>query len=186
MAPTALLVLAEGAEEMEAVIAADVLRRAQIDVTIAGLSGRDVVKCSRDVNIQPDTSVHDVKDKLCDVLVLPGGGKGAQNICESEDMGTIMKNHYENKKVIAAICAAPTALSAHGIAKGSKVTSYPLAQFKEKFGEYTYVDDEDVVTDGTILTSRGPGTAFQFALQIVNMLCGSELADKLKAEMLLA
>ena len=78
--PTALLILAEGAEEMEAVIAADVLRRAKITVTIAGLSGDGVVACSRGVNITPDVSLHSVKGTLFDVLVLPGGGKGAQNM----------------------------------------------------------------------------------------------------------
>jgi len=181
--PTALLILADGAEEMEAVIAADVMRRANIAVTIAGLSGDGVVTCSRKVNVKPDLGLEDVKNNLYDVLVLPGGGKGAKNICESTDMSTVMKNHYDNKKLIAAICAAPTALAAHGIAKGAQVTSYPA--MREKMSEYKYVDTEDVVRDGNILTSRGPGTAFAFALEIVSILCGNDVAEKLRGDMLL-
>merc|ERR1712212_329057 len=153
--PTALLILAEGAEEMEAVIAADVMRRGKINVTIAGLNGDVMVACSRGVIIKPDVSLDSVKNNLYDVLVLPGGGQGAKNMCESKDLAQVMKNHYDNSKVIAAICAAPTALAAHGIAAGVEVTSYPSMRDKLE-GQYKYNDALDVVRDGNILTSRGP------------------------------
>ena len=87
--------------------------------------------------------------------------------------------------MIAAICAAPTVLAAHDIAAGSEVTSYPAMRDKLVAGGYKYVDSQDVVRSGNILTSRGPGTAFAFALEIVKVLCGDGVADTLKGEMLL-
>ena len=179
---TALLILAEGAEEMEAVIAVDVMRRAKIEVVVAGLSGDGIVTCSRGINIKPDKNLADVKDNLYDALVLPGGGKGAKNLAESSYVETVMKNHYNNDKLIAAICAGPTVLAAHGVGKSKKVTCYPSV--KGKIQDYVYSED-NVVRDGNIVTSRGPGTAFDFALEIVNILVGQDEANKLKGDMLL-
>ncbi|KAM4646953.1 Parkinson disease protein 7 isoform 2-T5 [Amazona ochrocephala] len=127
----ALVILAKGAEEMETVIPTDVMRRAGIKVTVAGLAGKEPVQCSRDVFICPDASLEDArKEGPYDVVVLPGGNLGAQNLSESPAVKEILKDQESRKGLIAAICAGPTALLAHGIGFGSKVTTHPLAKDK--------------------------------------------------------
>ncbi|XP_043912395.1 Parkinson disease protein 7 [Protopterus annectens] len=182
----ALLILAKGAEEMEAVIPTDVMRRAGIQVTVAGLTGKEPVLCSRDVMICPDASLEDAKKAgPYDVVFLPGGGVGAQNLCESAAVKEILTEQHERKGLIAAICAGPTALLAHGIGYGSKVTTHPLMKDKMMVGgHYTYSESR-VVKDGNIITSRGPGTSFECALAIVETLMGKEVSDKVKAPLVL-
>ncbi|XP_009272375.1 PREDICTED: protein deglycase DJ-1 isoform X2 [Aptenodytes forsteri] len=127
----ALVILAKGAEEMETVIPTDVMRRAGIKVTVAGLTGKEPVQCSRDVFICPDASLEDArKEGPYDVVVLPGGNLGAQNLSESPAVKDILKDQESRQGLIAAICAGPTALLAHGIGFGSKVTTHPLAKEK--------------------------------------------------------
>ena len=181
-AKSALLILADGAEEMEAVIAIDVMRRANMEVVVASLSGNDIVPCSRGVNIKADKRLADVADILYDAVVLPGGGQCAKNLAGSPEVKAILKSHHKISNLIAAICASPTALAAHGIGEGKRVTCYPSMQHKMK--DYVYIE-KNVVRDGNILTSRGPGTAFEFALEIVTIIQGQTVADKLKEEMLL-
>ncbi|XP_011904885.1 PREDICTED: protein deglycase DJ-1 isoform X2 [Cercocebus atys] len=162
----ALVILAKGAEEMETVIPVDVMRRAGIKVTVAGLAGKDPVQCSRDVVICPDASLEDAKK-------------------ESAAVKEILKEQENRKGLIAAICAGPTALLAHEIGFGSKVTTHPLAKDKMmNGGHYTYSENR-VEKDGLILTSRGPGTSFEFALAIVEALNGKEVAAQVKAPLVL-
>jgi len=165
---------------MESVICIDILRRAKIDVTVVGLDD-SVVTCSREVKIKADKTIADVKRVLFDVVVLPGGLEGADNLCKSAEVGEVLRNHYKIGNLIAAICAAPTALAAHDIGKGKRVTSYPT--MKDKLRDYTY-SEKRVERDGNILTSRSPGTAFEFAFEMVNILMGQPVVDKLKKEML--
>jgi len=184
MSKKALVFLAKGAEEMEAVIAIDVLRRAEVKVTVAGVEGPSPVTCSRNVVIVPDCSVeHAQTQGPFDAVVLPGGLTNSQIMAASSKVKEILQEQEAAGRLIAAICAAPCALKEHGIKKGSKITSYP--SLKEKCHEgYDYQDDK-VVVDGELITSRGPGTAFDFALAIVNKLCGADEVAKLKAAMLL-
>ncbi|XP_035216745.1 Parkinson disease protein 7 homolog, partial [Stegodyphus dumicola] len=105
MSKTALLILSEGAEEMEAVISADVLRRAGIKVTIAGLQGAVPTKCSRDVVIVPDISIQDATKENYDVVILPGGLKGAESLAQSDIVKGILQSQEKNGRLIAAICA---------------------------------------------------------------------------------
>uniref|UniRef100_A0A8C0CL47 protein deglycase n=1 Tax=Balaenoptera musculus TaxID=9771 RepID=A0A8C0CL47_BALMU len=165
-AKRALVILATGAEEMETVIPVDVMRRAGIKVTIAGLAGKDPVQCSRDVVICPDASVEDAKK-------------------ESSAVKEILKEQEKRKGLIAAICAGPTALLAHEIGFGSKVTTHPLAKDKMMDGSHYSYSENRVERDGLILTSRGPGTSFEFALAIVEALAGKEVADQVKAPLVL-
>ncbi|XP_013099068.2 protein dj-1beta [Stomoxys calcitrans] len=185
MSKTALVILATGAEEMEFVIAADVLRRAGISVTVAGLTGAEPVKCSRDVVIVPDMSLENAKTNKYDVVILPGGLGGSKSLAESSLVGEILKQQEQENRIIAAICAAPAfALPAFGIGKGKSLTSYP--SFKSQLeSEYKYVDDQKVVQDGNLITSRGPGTAFDFGLKIAEVLAGPEKASEVAKGMLL-
>jgi len=179
---SALVVLATGAEEMETVITVDVLRRGGVEVTVAGLDGADPVKCSRDVLIVPDKSLDDVMDQTFDAVILPGGAGGAKAMAESDKVKSLLEAHDGAGKLIAAICAAPTALQAHGIGKGKNLTSYPA--FKEALSaDYNYTESM-VEVDGNLITSRGPGTAVDFALKIVKMLVGEEKALKIGEAML--
>ncbi|XP_066297098.1 Parkinson disease protein 7 homolog isoform X2 [Branchiostoma lanceolatum] len=161
---TALVILAEGAEEMETVISVDVMRRGGIKVTLAGLAGTDPVKCSRDVVICPDTSLDEARKK---------SPKVKEVLQEQEGKGSL----------VAAVCAGPTALVSHGIGKGKTVTSHPSVQKVMEEAGHPYTEAR-VSRDGHIITSRGPGTCFEFALQIVETLRGKEVADKLVAPML--
>uniref|UniRef100_U5EU18 Putative transcriptional regulator dj-1 n=1 Tax=Corethrella appendiculata TaxID=1370023 RepID=U5EU18_9DIPT len=185
MSKKVLAVLPTGAEEMEFVISVDVLRRAGVEVTVAGLNGTDPVKCSRDVVIKPDTSFESASKNEYDCIVLPGGLGGSKAMCESKALGEILKKFESNGKIIAAICAAPTAFEAHSIALGKSITSYP--SFKDQLSaKYKYVDDKKVVVDGNIVTSRGPGTAFDFALKLAEILAGQEKSQQVAKGMLLA
>ncbi|XP_017053896.1 protein DJ-1alpha [Drosophila ficusphila] len=183
-AKTALIILAPGAEEMEFTISADVLRRGNINVTVAGLDGCEPVKCSRSVVIVPDTSLEEALTKEnYDVVVLPGGLAGNKALMNSTAVGDLLRCQDSKAGLIAAICAAPTALAKHGIGKGKSITSHPdlKSQLKDN---YCYIDDEAVVQDGNLITSRGPGTSFDFALKIIEQLVGVETAIKVAKPML--
>ena len=176
----ALVLLAKGAEEMETVITVDVLRRGKIPTTVASLDedASRPVSCSRDVKVMADCSLKEAMAKgPYDAIVLPGGLKGAQNLAAAPAIKEILKKQEERGEIIAAICAAPIALKAHEICKGRKVTSYP--SFKDQLvGYYDYCEDR-VVVDGTLVTSRGPGTCFEFALKLVELLVDPNTAKKI-------
>lgn len=180
---TAMVILAEGAEEMETVIPVDVLRRAGVEVTIAGLLGKNTVKCSRQVMITPDKALFEVADNKFDVVILPGGLQGANSLAASDEVGTILRTQYESGRYIAAICAAPIALKSHGIAPGILLTSHPSVKPKLVEGGYKYSEDRVVTTDH-IVTSRGPGTALEFALKLVELLVGTEKVKEVSVPMI--
>ncbi|XP_044763780.1 protein dj-1beta [Coccinella septempunctata] len=186
MSKKACVFLAPGAEEMEFVISVDVLRRGDVKVTVAGLPDNAAVKCSRQVNIVPDCSLAEAAQKgPYDLLVLPGGLGGAEALSKSKEVGKLLKEQESAGRFIAAICAAPTALKAHEIGVGKTVTSYPSVESQmTEGGKYIYKQDK-VVVDGNIITSRGPGTAFDFALKLVDMLNGKEKASEVAKAMLL-
>ena len=183
----ALVILAPGAEEMETVITTDVLRRAKIQVILAGLDSADPVECSRQVKIVPDMSLDEAaKCGPFDVVVLPGGLGGSNRLAESEKVKHILQAQESDSRFIAAVCAAPSALLAHGIAKGKEVTSHPcVKESLEKSGSYRYTEAR-VCRDGTVITSRGPGTCFDFALTIVTALVGEGVAKEISAPMMLS
>lgn len=119
-----------------------------------------------------------------DAIFLPGGLAGAKNMSESKYLGELLKKQESEGRIIAAICAAPTALLAHSVGLGKAITSYP--SLKDKLTEkYKYVDDQIVVQDGQLLTSRGPGTATVFALKLTEILVGVEKAQEVAKGMLL-
>ncbi|EFN77516.1 Protein DJ-1 [Harpegnathos saltator] len=180
---SALLVITHGSEEMEAVITADILRRGGVDVTIASLLDDNCVTCSRDVKICADAKFADVsKSQKYDVVILPGGWSGSTAFESSVALGDLLKEQVKEDRVIAAICAAPIALKAHGIGKGKKITSYPSVR-SELVGMYDYSEDR-VVTDGNLITSRGPATAFDFGLAIVEKLLDKETACMVAKQLL--
>ncbi|XP_066546999.1 Parkinson disease protein 7 homolog [Amia ocellicauda] len=185
-AKRALVILSKGAEEMETVIPVDIMRRAGVSVTLAGLAGKEPVQCSRDVLLCPDASLEDARAQgPYDVVVLPGGNLGAQNLSESSVVKEVLKDQESRKGLIAAICAGPTALLAHGIAYGSTVTTHPLAKDKMMNGDHYKYSEARVQKDGNLITSRGPGTSFEFALAIVEALLGADVAAQVKAPLVM-
>lgn len=182
--PKALLILAEGAEEMEAVITVDVLRRAEVDVTVAGLDGPEPVRCSRNIVVKPDASLDDAtRTATYEAVILPGGLKGAQNLAGSAKVKHLLEEQQKSGRFIGAICAAPTALLSHKICTGKMLTSHPSVK-NQLSDAYKYSEDR-VVQDGTLITSRGPGTAFEFGLALVEALQGKEKRDSIVPPMLL-
>ncbi len=176
------LILADGFEEVEAMAIVDVLRRAEIDVTIAGLH-EGPVRSARNVKVIPDGSIDSVNAKDYSMLVLPGGQPGSDNLNADDRVLNLIKEFNDSGKLTGAICAAPYVLANAGILEGKHATSYP--SYSARLGAALY-EEKTVVTDGNILTSRGPGTALCFALAIVERLAGKEKAGQIKEGMLLA
>ncbi|CAF0724020.1 unnamed protein product [Adineta ricciae] len=183
----ALLLLANGSEESEVVITVDVLRRAGIKVTITSIeANREALKCAQDTVIVPDISINELStDDKYDVVVVPGGEKGSEAMAKNLAVGNLLQQHYEKGKLVAAICAGPTVFQAHKIGlKNATITAYPECQNDLKT-DYNIVDQpvhhcELKTADGErhMITSQGPGTAFAFALKIVEVLDGSSKMTK--------
>lgn len=177
----ALIILAEGFEEIEAITAIDVLRRADVSVRVAGLSGK-TVKGAHGVTVEADLELDEYKG-LPDVLILPGGMPGSANLGASGKVSEIIKRANAQKKIIAAICAAPAlALAPTGILDGKKATCYPGCE--SKFPRAVTYTGDRVTADGNVITGSGPGSSLEFALEIVRWLVGGDKANDLKQGML--
>lgn len=162
-----LIPLAEGFEELEAVTLIDLLRRAQVEVVTAGLEAGPV-KASRGTVVVPDTELDAVLDQEFDMILLPGG-PGAQRLDVDPRIHRLLKGHHAAQRYTAAICAAPKVLANAGLLDGRSATWYPGALAE---AEYPRIRPslEPVVVDGTVATSRGPGTAMDFALTLIALL----------------
>ncbi len=170
--PRVLVPLAQGCEELEAVTIIDLLRRAGIEVTSAGLDAGSVT-ASRGVTLIPDTDLESALKSNYDMIVLPGGLPGADHLDNDERIRSIIKKMADDNKYTAAICAAPKVLANAGVLAGKTVTSYP--GFLDNLGlSDTTLSNEAVVRDGKVITSRGPGTAIDFALELIEVLSGKE------------
>jgi len=176
-----LVPLANGFEEIEAMSIIDTLRRAQVEVVVAGL-GKKQVCGAHGVKVQCDAHIEDMKSSDFDMIVLPGGLPGATNLQKDESVQRLLKEFDDAKKQIGAICAAPVALQSAGVLK-ENYTCYP--SFEANIKSEGYISNQDVVMDGNVTTSRGPGTALVFALSIVGQLCGEEMRENVKSQLLL-
>ena len=175
MAKRAVIFLAEGFEETEAVTTIDVLRRAGIEVTVVGVDTK-TVKASRGVVVKADILLTEL-DNDRDAYILPGGMPGAANLANNESIGKMLLQAQKADKLIAAICASPAiVLNPLSILKGKSATCYP--GMEKDFGPDIHYTTEAVVVDGSIITSRGPATAMRFALAIVEKLVGKDTATK--------
>ncbi len=177
-----LVPLAQGCEELEAVSIIDLLRRAGIDVVSAGLTTGPIT-CSRGVVMVPDAALDEVMDDDFDMIVLPGGLPGADHLDEDERIQRLLKHMAAQGKYTAAICAAPKVLASAGLLQGKQATSYPGVIDGMKLANTRYVD-QAVVSDGKVITSRGPGTAMDFALELIEKLVGREQRNVVEAALL--
>ena len=178
MSKKVLVPLAEGFEEIEAVTIIDVLRRANIEVVTASLTDNLDVKGSHSIFIKADTTLEKIMNYDFDAIALPGGIICMNNLKEDMRVLEKIRNMYESKKLVSAVCASPIVLGEAGVIKG-KYTCYPSCEVYVKGGEY--VEKDLVVCDDNIITSKGPATTVFFALEIVKYLNGTneELADDL-------
>ncbi|MDP2833316.1 MAG: DJ-1/PfpI family protein [Pseudomonadota bacterium] len=174
-----LIPLAPGFEDLEAVTLSDLLRRAGIEVVIAGLHV-GLIEGSRGVRIQPDATLDEVLTRDFDMIALPGGMPGAEHLKNDARVQALLRRLGGAGKYTAAICAAPIALAQAGLLDGKRATSYP--GFVEKLGlPNTTCLKDPVVVDGKVATSRGPGTAMDFALTLIELLVGKPTRDQVEA-----
>ncbi len=176
-----LVPLAEGFEELEAITVIDLLRRAGFNVITAGLDDKPV-RASRQNVVIPDTSIDKVLNQQFDLIVLPGGLPGADNLRDNESIQLLIKQQHQQHKKIAAICAAPKALAAAGILQGKKITCYPGALNQTDCSDFS-VSENAIEIDDNVITSRGPGTAMDFALTLIEQLGNRQLRDTIEAQL---
>lgn len=177
-----LLVLAQGFEEIEAVTPVDVLRRAGLDVTVAGIGGT-LIAGAHGLALRADIELSAYTGNP-DAVVLPGGMPGATNLAASKPLADIILKAHTSKKLIAAICASPAVVLAPlGLLDGKIATCYP--GFEDRLSAGTSHSPDRVVKAGNVITSKGPGTAFEFAMAIVTELAGKSEAEKLTDGMIL-
>lgn len=167
-----LLPLATGCEELEAVTIIDLLRRAGIEVMTAGLEAGPVI-ASRGIRLLPDTTLDAAGEASFDLIVLPGGAEGARRLGQDPRLAALLTRQIAEGRRVAAICAAPAVLGRLGLLDGRRATAYP--GFLEPLDILGLVLDTSatVVMDGPIITSRGPGTAMDFALFLIEQLTDS-------------
>jgi 4-methyl-5(b-hydroxyethyl)-thiazole monophosphate biosynthesis len=174
-----LVPLAHGCEELEAVTIIDLLVRAGVNVVSAGLEPGPVT-ASRGVVLLPDTTLDAVLDEPFDMIVLPGGGPGAERLDHDQRIHTLLQKMAAAGHYTAAICAAPKVLAHAGLLQGKRATSYPGFIDKMNLPDTRYLTDA-VVQDGKVITSRGPGTAMDFALYLIEVLAGKQKRDEVEA-----
>lgn len=168
--------LAEGYEEIEGLTVVDLLRRANIDISMVSVTGNIYVTGSHQIASQADVLFENVDYSDADMLVLPGGMPGTKHLLEHKGLDLLLKQFHEKGKPLAAICAAPRVLGLKGILKGKNATCYPG---NEDALLGAHVINASVVVDGNITTSKGMGTAIDFSLSLINTLVGVNEASKI-------
>ncbi len=183
MSKKALVPIANGTEEIEAVCIIDVLRRAGVSVTVASVKELQVT-ASRGVKLVADQLIGDCVDETYDLIALPGGMPGAKHLRDAEDLEEMLKRQQREGRLYAAICASPAVvLQHHGLLDGHLATCHP--DFVDQL-ENADAAETRVVVDGPCITSRGPGTAIEFALKLVEVLYGERKAEVVGRRMLAA
>jgi 4-methyl-5(b-hydroxyethyl)-thiazole monophosphate biosynthesis len=173
----ALVLFADGSEELEAITVVNILRRAGVSVTLAGLD-TGMLRGSRGVMLIPDKTLDAVLNEEFDMIVLPGGQPGTDHLKADARVIELAQRMAQQNKYVSAICAAPSVLATAGLLDGKQATSFPgaLNPFQKVKQQHTAV-----VEDGKIITSRGPGTAMDFALTLVERLAGHVKRQEVEA-----
>lgn len=175
-----IIPISNGFEEIEAITIIDVCRRANIEVTIAGVEDLETTG-AHGIKIISDTNIENISSDDFDMIVLPGGLPNAYTLAENKNVQSLLKEFKEKNKKIGAICAAPYALHTAGVLN-ENFTCYP--SFEQKIKLDGYHSKDSVVIDSNVITSRGPATAMSFALEIVNILCEEEIYTNVKSGLL--
>ncbi len=171
-----LMLISNGFEEMEAITVIDILRRCDIEVDVASITGSREITGAHDIKMVTDTLIEDLNAEGYDGLLLPGGLPNAHNLRDDERVINLVKEYDKNGKVLAAICAAPCILERAGVLKNKNVTAYPNC-IDESAVNYKKVK---AVRDGNVVTGCGVGGAIDFALLIAKSLGKEEEAEKVR------
>ncbi len=167
MKKRALVPMADGTEEIEAVCIIDTLRRAGIEVTVASVGGESIT-ASRGVKILADTTMTEAAKGSYDLIALPGGMPGATHLARCQSLIDLLKQHKKAGRLLGAICAAPAVvLQTHGLLQGVRATCHPA--FQDRL-DPDLLSKDPVVVDGAVITAQGPGVAVAFALTLVERL----------------
>jgi 4-methyl-5(b-hydroxyethyl)-thiazole monophosphate biosynthesis len=171
-----LVPLAPGCEELEAVTIIDLLRRAGIEVVVAGLT-EGPITASRSTRLLPDTTLDEALQGDYDMVALPGGLPGSDHLADDPRIDALLRRMHESGRLVGAVCAAPKVLARSGILKGLKATAYPGVLQAER---HPAITGNAVTRDGSVITSRSVGTVMDFALEIIEALSGSEVRQKVE------
>lgn len=174
-----LIPLAQGCEELEAVTIIDLLVRGGVEVVTASLDDEKVITASRGVQLIAQHTLQEVLDQSFDMIVLPGGLPGATHLQQDQRILTKLQTTSEEGGQVAAICAAPKVLVSAGLLDGKSATSYPGVIDQNPAPQMQYLD-QAVVEDGQIITSKGPGTAMDFALTLLQRLKGEAVRNEVE------
>ncbi len=177
-----LIHLATGFEEIEALTVCDLLRRVDVEVQTVSVTGEKMVEGAHGIRVEADLIFDEAKYEDCTMIVLPGGLPGAFNLQDHKGLEMQIRKFAEEGRPLAAICAAPLVFGAHGVFNGRKATIYPGMEANLNGAEAV---DRPVVRDGNLITSQGPGTAMEFALQIVDFFKGEAVTADLRKDLLL-
>ena len=167
---------ANGTEEIEGLTVIDLLRRAGINVESVSIEENPEVMGSHEILIKTDKRLSEIVYDDADMLVIPGGMPGTMNLLACEELQKVLKQFHQKGKMLAAICAAPIVLGAAGVLEGKRATCYP--GYEDRLLGASY-EEQPVVSDGNIITSRGLGTAIEFSLAIIDHFCGNEKAEQI-------
>jgi 4-methyl-5(b-hydroxyethyl)-thiazole monophosphate biosynthesis len=170
--------LADGFEEVEALCPLDILRRAGLEVTTVGVGGKDTVRGSHGIVVQADIPDVMFRDAKPDMIILPGGMPGSDNLDKSRIVDAAVRAAYKNGAFLAAICAAPLVLGHRGVLQGKRAVCFP--GFEDELVGANIDTENTVVRDGNVVTAKGMGAAFDFGLELVKCLCNAEVADSIK------
>ncbi|NLX66825.1 MAG: DJ-1/PfpI family protein [Bacteroidales bacterium] len=176
------LFLANGFEEIEALATVDILRRAQLTVETISISDKKSVTGAHNLSVIADKTFQEANFSDVGLLVLPGGMPGAKNLNEHEELKQLISQFNEEGKLIAAICAAPMVLGGLGLLKDRRATCYPGFETELTGAKAT---GESVVIDGNIITGKGPGLVFEFALRLVEKMAGLKIRQEVQNGLLL-
>ncbi|MDR0758378.1 MAG: DJ-1/PfpI family protein [Tannerella sp.] len=179
----AYVFLATGFEETEATATIDVLRRGGVEAITVSITGKRSVAGAHGIAVEADALFEDIAGADADALILPGGGPGSQMLNGHEPLKQLLVQHSEQNKLVAAICAAPLVLGGLGLLKGKKATCYP--GIEPLLTGAILATDQPAVVDGHIITGKGPGLAFDFALEVLAALAGKNVAAGVAGDLLL-
>jgi len=168
MSKRAIFILTDGVEELEAIAPIDILRRADVDCMVANAGDASEVTGRNHISIKTDGLLKDAMDKPWDLIVIPGG-PGVGSLRKNQELVRWVQTHGMSGKLTAAICAAPTQLNDAGLLENKTYTAHASVQ-----NELPQISPQKVVIDGAIVTSQGAGTAVEFGLALVELLCGKD------------
>lgn len=176
------ILLAPGFEEMEALVPADLMRRAGLDVALVSLEG-DFIPGGHNIVVKADMALDQVSVDDMQLLMLPGGGVGVANLGNDPRVEQLVKRAQKQGKTLAAICAAPSLLSKWGLLGGKKAVCYPT--WSDKISDAHFLPGEKLAVDGSIITGQAAGASFEFGLKLIEILSGAETAQRVRKEIYL-